>query len=99
MGSAARHDPDHGWKLRTDIADAATEPAARYRTVAYVHGQLSEAPATRSPWRIPDGCEAEPAPAIPSARALGRVGQLTGTGIRVGGPSSPVSTGQRLGCW
>jgi hypothetical protein len=51
MGSAARHDPDHGWKLRTDIADAATEPAARYRTVAYVHGQLSEAPATRSQCR------------------------------------------------
>ena len=30
--------------FQTDIADAATDPAARYRTVDDVHGQLSEAP-------------------------------------------------------
>lgn len=50
MGSAARHDPDRGWTrvrdvgFQTDIADMATELAARYRTVANVHGQLSKAP-------------------------------------------------------
>jgi len=36
-------DDNRMW-LQTEIADAETKPAARYRTVADVHGQLSEAP-------------------------------------------------------
>jgi len=44
MGSAVRHDPVREWKrFQTDIDDAATELAARYRTVAYGHRQLSGA--------------------------------------------------------
>ena len=55
--------PVHGWKrvrgvgFQTDIADAATDPAARYRTVADAHGQLSESPTTRSQCRITSGVE------------------------------------------